>query len=331
MSAQAAEIALGLRKMGLAAPGDALSLSPLAGGVSSDIYLAETAGRRFVVKRALRKLKVRAHWEAPLSRNAAEAAWMRAVAEWLPRAVPAVLGEDAELGLFAMTYLPPEENPVWKAELMAGQADEAFAAGVGGDLAFAHARSAATEGVAARFAHRETFIAIRIEPYLLATARAHPALAADLEAIAQATLANDKALMHGDVSPKNILRSPLGPVFLDAECACWGDPAFDLSFCLNHLLLKGARRGVARAAFRPAFLALLDSYLAGVDWEARGGLAARVARLLPALFLARVDGKSPVEYLETETEREAVRAFAAPLVANPVGDPVAIVNAWVQS
>ena len=289
----AAEIEIGLRRMGLAAAGEALSLTPLAGGVSSDIYLAQTAGRRFVVKRALQKLKVRAHWEAPLSRNAAEAAWMRAVAGWRPRAAPTVLGEDSELGLFAMTYLPPDDNPVWKAELMAGRSDEAFAASVGGDLAFVHARSAATDGLATRFAHAETFVAIRIEPYLLATARAHPALAADLEAIAQTTLANNKALMHGDVSPKNILHSPQGPVFLDAECACWGDPAFDLAFCLNHLLLKGARRGASRAAYRPAFAALLDAYLAGVDWEERGGLAARVARLLPALFLARVDGKSP--------------------------------------
>jgi len=327
----AAEIEIGLRRMGLAAAGEALSLTPLAGGVSSDIYLAQTAGRRFVVKRALQKLKVTAHWEAPLSRNAAEAAWMRAVADWRPRAAPAVLGEDSKLGLFAMTYLPPDDNPVWKAELMAGQTDEAFASSVGGDLAFVHARSAAADGLAARFAHAETFVAIRIEPYLLAAARTHPALAADLEAIAQTTLANNKALMHGDVSPKNILHSPQGPVFLDAECACWGDPAFDLAFCLNHLLLKGARRGVSRAAYRPAFAALLDAYLAGVDWEARGGLAARVARLLPALFLARIDGKSPVEYLETEPERQAVRAFAAPLVTDPVRDPIAIVNAWAQS
>jgi aminoglycoside phosphotransferase (APT) family kinase protein len=326
-----AQIELGLRRMALVAPGDDVSLTPLAGGVSSDIYLAQTPARRFVVKRALPKLKVKAHWEAPLSRNAAEAAWMRAAADWLPRAAPTVLGEDPELGLFAMTYLPPEMNPVWKAQLMAGQADVAFAASVGGDLALLHAKSAARRGLAARFAHVETFVAIRIEPYLIATARAHPALAAKIEAIAQTTLANAKALMHGDVSPKNILHAPQGPVFLDAECACWGDPAFDLAFCLNHLLLKGARRGVARAAYRPAFSALLNAYLAGVDWEDRGDLAGRVARLLPALFLARVDGKSPVEYLQTEPEREAVRAFAAPLVADPVRDPIAIVNSWTQS
>ena len=83
------------------------------------------------------------------------------------------------------------------------------------------------------------FYDIRLEPYLVATARAHPDLAPQLcMAWSSATQGNRRALVHGDVSPKNILRGPAGPVFLDAECAWWGDPAFDLAFCLNHLLLK---------------------------------------------------------------------------------------------
>jgi aminoglycoside phosphotransferase (APT) family kinase protein len=330
VAAADSSIESGLQRMGLLAPGEPVSLKPLAGGVSSDIYLAEATDRRFVVKRALFKLKVKANWEAPLSRNAAEAAWLRSVAGWLPRVAPEVLGEDADLGLFAMSYLPPGDNPVWKADLMAGRIDEAFAAAVGRDLSFIHARSAVAPGVPARFDHVATFVAIRVEPYLLATARVHPNLAADLESIAETTLANGKALMHGDVSPKNILHSSRGPVFLDAECACWGDPAFDLAFCLNHLLLKGARRDAVRAAYRPAFVALAEAYLAGVDWEERNDLAARAARLLPALLLARVDGKSPVEYLDAESERDAVRAFAKPLIARPLADLIAIVDIWTR-
>ena len=158
------------------------------------------------------------------------------------KACPKILGEDEVLGLFAMEFLPPERNPVWKAELLEGRIDVPFAARVGRDLAIIHARSAADAGIAARFANDDTFVPIRIEPYLLATGKAHPDLAARFEVIARATLANKKALVHGDVSPKNILCGEAGPVFLDAECACHGDPAFDLAFCLNHLLLKGARK-----------------------------------------------------------------------------------------
>ena len=154
------------------------------------------------------------------------------------------------------------------------------------------------------------FEAIRIEPYLRATGRAHPELAARFDELAHTTLTTKRALVHGDVSPKNILRGPAGPVFLDAECAWFGDPAFDLAFCLNHLLLKGAREGADRTHYNSAFSTLADAYLARVDWESADGLEARAAALLPALFLARVDGKSPVEYLTRESERATVRRCA---------------------
>jgi Ser/Thr protein kinase RdoA (MazF antagonist) len=88
------------------------------------------------------------------------------------------------------------------------------------------------------FATDAIFHAIRLEPYLLATARAHPDRAAALEKLAKTTARTKLTLVHGDVSPKNILIGPQGPVFIDAECAWFGDPAFDLAFCLNHLLLK---------------------------------------------------------------------------------------------
>ncbi len=105
------------------------------------------------------------------------------------------------------------------------------------------------------------------------------------------------ALVHGDVSPKNILNGPRGPVLLDPECAFYGDPAFDLAFCLNHLLLKCLWTPAARHGFMACFTSLKDSYLSLVDWEPMTDIEARTARLLPGLFLARVDGKSPVEYI----------------------------------
>ena len=192
-----------------------------------------------------------------------------------------------------------------------------FAAAVGRDLAIIHAQSAADPGIPGEFANDGTFEAIRIEPYLRATGRAHPELASRFDDLARTTLSTKRALVHGDVSPKNILRGPLGPVFLDAECAWFGDPAFDLAFCLNHLLLKGAREGADRTRYGAAFSALAQAYLARVDWESVDGLEARAAALLPALFLARIDGKSPVEYLTLESERAAVRRAAAPLIADP--------------
>jgi aminoglycoside phosphotransferase (APT) family kinase protein len=317
-----------LRRMGLLKVGESACLTPLTGGVSSDISLVEASGRRFCVKRALPRLKVSALWEAPVERNAAEAAYMRAVARWLPRAVPRVLGEDRKAGWFAMDYLAPEDHRLWKAQLLAGIVEVDFAAAVGRDLAIIHARSAADPSTPAAFANDDTFEAIRIEPYLRATGRAHPELAPRFDELAQTTLATRRALVHGDISPKNILEGSGGPVFLDAECAWFGDPAFDLAFCLNHLLLKGAREGADRTRYLAAFSALARAYLAGVDSEGADGLEARAAALLPALFLARVDGKSPVEYLTHESERAAVRRCATPLILAPPCRLVDVADAW---
>ena len=124
-----------LRRMGLVKAGESARLTPLTGGVSSDISLVEAGGRRFCVKRALPRLKVAALWEAPVERNAAEAAYMRAVQRWAPHAVPRVLGEDAKAGWFAMDYLAPERHRLWKAELLTGIVDVGFAASVGRALA----------------------------------------------------------------------------------------------------------------------------------------------------------------------------------------------------
>jgi aminoglycoside phosphotransferase (APT) family kinase protein len=317
--------------MGLVKAGESVRLTALTGGVSSDISLVEAGGRRFCVKRALSRLKVAALWEAPVKRNAAEAAYMRAVARWLPHAVPHVLGEDAKAGWFAMDYLAPEDHPLWKAQLLAGIVDVDFAAAVGRDLAIIHARSAADPNIPAAFANDDTFEAIRIEPYLRATGRAHPKLAARFDELVHITLTTKRALVHGDISPKNILQGPGGPVFLDAECAWFGDPAFDLAFCLNHLLLKGAREGADRGRYNVAFSALASAYLAGVSWESATEIEARAAALLPALFLARIDGKSPVEYLTRESERAAVRRCAEPLVADPPSRLKDIVDAWERA
>jgi tRNA A-37 threonylcarbamoyl transferase component Bud32 len=322
-------IAAGLVAMGLLAPGQHAQGEALAGGVSSDIWhLALPDGQEICVKRALPKLKVAADWRAPVVRNIYEARWLSEADRALPGAVPKLLGQDEVTGCLAMEFLSPADHPVWKARLRDGQADVAFAAEVGRRIAAIHAHAAATPGLAEAFPTDEIFHAIRLEPYLLATARAHPDLAAVLQDIASVTARSKRTLVHGDVSPKNILCGPSGPVFLDAECAWWGDPAFDLAFCLNHLLLKCLWTPSASAGFMACFEALSARYLAGITWEATDALEARAARLLPGLFLARVDGKSPVEYLTEEHDKNRVRRVARALLTKPTDRLLAVRAAW---
>lgn len=303
-----------LRRMGLVAAGEEPRLMPLTGGVSSQIVRAETARGTICVKRALPKLRVAADWSAPLERNAAEVAWLKLASGLVPGAVPQILAEDPDAQTFAMSFLDPRDYRVWKRELSEGRTNIATARAVGRVLAAIHRGTADNDEIARTFANDASFFALRLEPYFFAAAAANPDCADQLKALSDATAATKRALVHGDVSPKNILVGPDGPVLLDAECAWYGDPAFDIAFCLTHLLLKCVWRPAAAEGFLACFDALNDAYFAGVKWESVAALEARAARLLPALLLARVDGKSPAEYIDTPQARERVRQFAKPFV-----------------
>ena len=313
------EIGEALVAMGLVRPGGGpFTLLPLSGGVSCDVYLVNGEGPSpFVVKRALPKLRVTADWFAPPERAATEVAWMKLAAGVDPHCVPKVLGEDRERNAFAMEYLPPEKHPVWKAELAEGRIDVAFAAAVGTALARIHAATAGKADVAAAFANEAQFRALRLEPYLLFTAERHGGLAHAIRDEAERIAGARIALMQGDISPKNILCGPQGPMFLDAETACYGDPAFDLAFCMNHFLLKAVWHPQWTAGYARSFAAMRDAYLGGVTWERREAIDARTARLLPMLFLARVDGKSPAEYLTDDGDKAFVRGAALQMIVEP--------------
>jgi aminoglycoside phosphotransferase (APT) family kinase protein len=300
----------------------------LAGGVSSDIYRVDAPEATYCVKRALPKLKVAADWQVPVTRNRYEIAWMREVATLVPGAAPRVLAEDPEAGAFAMAWLPPERYPVWKDLLARGILDPSAAAMIGEVLGRIHAGTADRPDIAARFPTDDLFHAIRLEPYLLATARAHPALAARLESLADVTAETRRVLVHGDFSPKNLLIGPDGPVVLDAECAWFGDPAFDLAFVLNHLLLKGIWKRHWRVGYLHLYERLVEAYRPHVAWEPWPALDARTAALLPGLLLGRVDGKSPVEYVRAETDRGAIRDFARDHLATPVASVLDIARDW---
>ncbi|MER6936742.1 aminoglycoside phosphotransferase family protein [Nocardioides sp. NPDC127514] len=298
---------------GLATGDDVPVWTPLTGGVSSELWHVRIDDKELVVKGALAKLKVAGDWRAPTSRNAVEWDWLVYAHDVAPGGVPVPLAHDVGRGLFAMSFLAPEEHPVWKAQLMAGTVRPRDAAAVGDLVGRLHARSSNDDAAESHFRTDDNFHVLRIEPYLLATARRHPDLTGHLEDIVAVTTSTHHALVHGDVSPKNILIGPSGPVLLDAECAWYGDPAFDLAFVLTHLVLKAVIRPKHQAQLRAAGHALLEAYGPHVSWEPLDDVLARGGRLLPALLLARIDGTSPVEYLDS-AQQARVRNVARALL-----------------
>jgi aminoglycoside phosphotransferase (APT) family kinase protein len=317
-----------LAKLGFADESEKLTFEPLPGGVSSDIWKVVSSRGEYCVKQALPRLKVAANWEVSRDRSHFEAEWLRVAGAIRPLNIPELIAEDTERKRIVMRYLPPGRYAPWKEQLRDGNASSAFAAAVAATLAAIHAATADDPMIAARFATDVNFHAIRLEPYLEATALAHDSLAEILVALSKRMARTKRCLVHGDVSPKNILVAPEGPILLDAECAWYGDPAFDLAFLLNHLLLKCLWNSDATLAFLGCFQRIADVYHDAVTWEEPSALEARAATLLPALMLARIDGKSPVEYLTAESDKALVRRFARHWLLHPMERLADISQAW---
>lgn len=298
-----------LRNEGLLVAGEAAEFAPLSGGVSSDVWLVAAPRGRWCVKAALAQLKTAAEWKAPIERAFAERAWLDWVNSRFDGFAPRVVAFDPGGPMIAMDYLDPACHPNWKAELLAGRVDKEAARQVGARLALIHDASTKDGAVPGRFDNGADFAALRIDPYFAYTAAREPAAAPRILELAADVSRRREALVHGDVSPKNILCGPLGPQFIDAECTTFGDPAFDLAFCLNHLLIKSLVVAGHREALIEAARALWEGYRTHAAWDPTGGVIRRAALLLPALMLARVRGKSPLEYLDAAAA-ERVRGLA---------------------
>ncbi|MCB1092654.1 MAG: phosphotransferase, partial [Verrucomicrobiae bacterium] len=251
-------------------------------------------------------LRVKDDWFADVSRNRVERAYFDYAALIVPESVPCILGGGEDW--FAMEDLGGE-HANWKTELLAGHLDPRPARLAGEVLGKIHGHSWGDPVARERFDTLENFHALRIESYLLTTARRVPEVSEILLEEADRLAATKQALVHGDFSPKNLLTGPGRLVVLDAECGWFGDPAFDTAFLLTHLHLK--------ALIHPGAMELVpvfwDAYTAACGHD----IEASTVRLLLCLLLARVHGKSPAEYLDAAQQDFVTRFVLARLPKPP--------------
>ncbi|MEX0339216.1 MAG: phosphotransferase family protein [Arenibacterium sp.] len=302
--------------IGLGAPSAVRNVVSLTGGVASDIARFDLGAQTYCAKFALEKLKVAEDWHAPVHRNAAEYAWLRFAADVSPQSAVRLHGRSDALHGFVMDYVAGSDVYLWKSALLSEAPDRGEARQVADVLGRLQAASAASDFDTGPFQNRDDFRALRIDPYLSFTATRRPEAAPALQALGDMLHAAQSVLVHGDVSPKNILMRRAGPVFLDAECACMGDASFDPAFCLNHLVLKAVHLPGSRNRLLHNVADFWQAYLPHLTFTDPDALETRIARLLPALMLARVDGKSPVEYLSQDS-RASVRKLALSLLTDP--------------
>ena len=302
----------------------------LGGGVSNIVVRVDFTdpSDNVVIKQSLRRLRVDQEWLADQARIHREAAALRYLGGVLPPlALPSVVHEDRDNFLFVMTAAP-EQARTWKDDLLSGCINARVAADVGRLLAEMHQHSAVVGGEIPpelqEFADQRCFVQLRIDPYHRATALAHTNLSDDIEAEAQAMLGRRLCLVHGDYSPKNVMISGTAvdpSVFLlDFEVVHLGNPVFDLAFMLNHLTLKAIHKPDLASQFNAAGAAFWSAYCASALTFANHPirLQQETIRQMGALLLARIDGKSPAEYITTDAQKSVARRLARMILGEEV-------------
>jgi 5-methylthioribose kinase len=286
-----------------------LDIEELTGGVACAVFAVRGEGKCVVAKQALERFRVADEWLVPPERAAAEARALELMARLAPRSVPRLLDSDPDAFALVMEEAPGDWRP-WKSLLLEGTADPGVAAWLGALLAVLHSADG-------DIGSAESFEAQRVDPYLRTIQQRHPELADRIGAYVERLLDTTECVVHGDYSPKNVLVGNDGLWVIDWEVVHRGDPTFDLAFMLNHLLLKSIHRPQAREGYEACGQAFLDAYGQEVDMPYMLGLVG-------CLMLARVDGKSPAEYL-TESEREHARTAGIALLTDPPGS---LQEAW---
>ncbi|MGW5515074.1 phosphotransferase family protein [Nocardia africana] len=296
-----------LVRTGIVADESAVSAVSLSGGVSNDVLAVSGPGVDVVVKQALPKLRVAADWFASPDRIATEAKALQIAGAILPNHAPPVLAFD-EADHLMVIGRAPRTSYEWKSDLMAGKVDDSVAADLGDILARLHRATARDRALEASFGDTGAFVELRVDPFYRHVEERHPAVRQTIEAIVARMLDTRTCLVHGDFSPKNVLIGTSATWLIDWEVAHTGDPTFDLAFLVTHLLCKALYRPSVQDRYRRCAERFLEAYAGangGVTVTDRGYLTQQIACLL----LARIDGKSPVSYLD-EAARTCGRAIA---------------------
>ncbi len=294
-----------------------VTVRPLGGGVSNLVFLIEGPGVRWVAKQSLAKLRVQDDWRSDRERIFSEAEAIKMLRPLLPAQadlgdarLPEVIHIDRENYLFIMTAAPAA-SVVWKEMLLCGQVELSVARDVGRLLGQLIQRSRDDPGLRSRFEDRQVFDQLRVDPYYRTLARRQPDVRSVVEELIADSFEVRTAIVHGDYSPKNIIVSERGELFLiDFEVVHWGDPAFDAGFLLNHLFLKALHQPHFAPLYFSAAQEFWKALVSDFQPEAEGAFEVMTLRHLGALMLARIDGKSPVEYIRDEATKNRVRDVA---------------------
>jgi tRNA A-37 threonylcarbamoyl transferase component Bud32 len=298
------DLVRGLVARGVIPAGVEVDIEPMKGGVSADVFMLSFGDDHLVVKMALSRLRVTQEWRSSPTRVLREADAMVFARTIRPDNVPEIVDVDEERLVITMRAAPPTMKN-WRPLLLAGAVDPDIGRLLGAALADWHSESSAQPAALERFGDRSHFFDLRISPFFLRVAEVHRDLEPIIAEVVVKLTGRSVCLVHGDFSPKNVLVGDRSPWVLDWETAHTGDPTFDVAFLVSHLVCKAVHRPGDADRYRACADAFVAAYL---EASALAIEPADLVRQVGCLVLARVDGKSPVDYF-SPPEQEAARAL----------------------
>jgi hypothetical protein len=295
------------------------------------VLVERESGEAWVVKQALEKLRVQVDWFSSPERIHREALGIRWLGELAPPgAITPFIFEDFDGHLLAMAAVPqPHEN--WKHMLLRGDLHADHVDQFARLLGVIHRESALrSDELEPVFGDRGFFETLRLEPYYeYASSQVSESVPFYADLLVE-TRAINQTIVHGDYSPKNVLVHRDRLILLDHEVIHFGDPGFDLGFALTHFISKAHHLPDHRLAFAEAAQAFWNRYeetVSGSDWSVE--LQPRAVRHTLACLLARVAGRSPLEYLDPD-ERTRQRRIVIDLMHNPPETVAGLVDQFTE-
>ncbi len=288
---------------GVIAKGEQAEVEVLTGGVSNVVLAITTADKKLVLKQALAELMVAEKWEADQRRAIVEANAISLFHKLSPNQVPNLVFLDPERFVLILDRVPVGST-VWKSDLLAGVINPDVAGVLGKTLAQWHNFGETDKEARLQFMEDSLFEQLRIDPFYRFVAAKNVRIKPEINKLIDELEGDKTTIVHGDFSPKNIMVGMDEQVYiLDFEVTHVGNPVFDLAFLLAHLLCKLFRTD--EALEEKLLIASAEGFVsayAGVR-EISQSLSLHTA----LIALARVEGKSPVNYLNEGKQNQLVK------------------------
>jgi 5-methylthioribose kinase len=303
---------------------DQAEVEVLTGGVSNVVLAITTRNQKMVLKQALAELMVAQRWEADQRRAIVEANAIALFHKLSPDQVPNLVFLDPERFILILDRVPVGST-VWKSDLLDGVINPDIAEVLGTTLAQWHNFGEKNKEARLQFMEDSLFEQLRIDPFYRFVAAKNEALKPVISKLINELEGDKTTIVHGDFSPKNIMVGMDDQVYiLDFEVTHVGNPVFDLAFLLAHLLCKKFRTDEP-----------LEEKLLGASAE-RFINAYEVIRPIDSslslhtalIALARVEGKSPVNYLDS-SKQSALVSYTKDILGK--GDEISVVDLFQRS